>query len=792
MIINGSADKYKKKPKKRKLRPIWYLIFILIIVGVIIYSFFSNQNIVKISDQKINMDEILKIELTSYINDNDHLYTFRTPQDFVEVNDYEIIITPDSTGTKIIEIDVFKDNEEINTSKFKVDVSENYYNIKYLYPTNKSVLDNDQIVLSWEINENYNDGYFNVYFGKTKNPKLITDNYDQNNFIVDNIVPGEEYFWKVEYIEDGKSFTEGVYSFKANSYPNIPEILEPENNSIIPPEVLTVLWKCEDKESEYLKYDIYFGTDGNLSLIKSDYAKEELNIVNIEENKNYTLQIEAIDENGAKTKGKIYNFKSTSYPEKVNLINPKLNDIVSPSNIFFNWDDKKENMSYTLIIDSENNISYKYDNIEKKDFYIDYLGYDSEYDWKIISDNKAGISVESDSSVFKTAKLSNLWEKYFGGQFQDVGISSASGNEGEIFLTGYFLTDQNEEDTFISKINNNGEVLNTLILEGNMMDLPIKILKNSSGNYILIGYSNSSSGNLPLNNGGFDSFIMEIDPKLNILWIKQIGGQRTDYIFDIEECNNGSYFFTGYTESSKGDISGEHEDGDLWYGLLDSNGNLLWQNYFGEGGNDCGYGVEVDDQYAYIVGYIDNEENKYFNARNNDSDIDVLILKINYLDNELIFSKKYGGTKSDYGVDIKEFNDELFILAGSSSRNEIFSGNNGNRDVSIIKINKDGEIINNTIFGGSNDETPYGFEIMPNGNLLISASSNSNDKDLIKESTANSLWVFQVFDDDIKWQDNYQANALNFSKNISYVDEGNYMICGYTFSYDVFYSLIGN
>jgi hypothetical protein len=793
MIVNSSAEKYKKVTKKKKLRPIWYFIFLAIIVLIIVFSVLGNRNLLKIPEQKMNINETLKINLLSYIkNSGDDSLVFKSPQNSVQIDDDSMIFSPDSTDTEFIEIDIYKNDDLINTSKIGVDISENYHNIEYMYPKNDSIIDSDKVVLSWESDDQSEIDNYNVYFGRTENPNLLNSGYDQREFTVDNLIPGERYFWKIEYVDGDRIFSEGTFSFILNSKPEIPDLIYPQNNSIVAPGNVGISWTCADRESEVLRYNVYFGKEDEMELIEGDYPLEEITINNIEENQKYYWQIEGIDENGAKTKSDLYVFSSSSIPEKANLINPKPNEVINPSDVLFEWEDSKDNLNYNLMVSSGKGIEYNFDGLSEKNHSVDFLGYDDSFNWKVISDNRTGTFMESDSQTFKTREIMNLWENYFGRQYMDAGITSTKGNGDYYLLAGYYLTDDNEEETFISKIDPNGEILNQKVLTGNFMDIPVSMLRNSYGNYILAGYSNSSTNDFPSNNGRFDSWIIEFDDDLNILWQTQLGGEGIDYIYDIAQTADGNYFFTGYTESSSGNISGNHDDGDVWYGVLDRNGNLIWQNYFGKTGNDCGYAVEIIDDFAFVTGYIDNGSNDFSDAKNENTDIDVLLLKIDYVNRELLFSKQFGGGKSDYGVDITYFDDDLYILSGISSGDGTFSENRGRRDIGLLKTDMNGDLKDVYIFGGSNTEIPYCFEVMPNGDFLISASSNSVDRDVTKESQVNSLWVFQSSGNNIKWQNTYQANAVDFSKNISYVENGNYLLTGYTFSYDVWYALIGN
>jgi hypothetical protein len=103
--------------------------------------------------------------------------------------------------------------------------------------------------------------------------------------------------------------------------------------------------------------------------------------------------------------------------------------------------------------------------------------------------------------------------------------------------------------------------------------------------------------------GSTDYWIVKLDGATrNILWEKSLGGTGDDFFSSIQQTSDGGYIVGGYTYSNDGDVTGLHGvSADYWIVKLDANGNVEWQKTLGGTGLDLGGYVQQTNDGGYIV-----------------------------------------------------------------------------------------------------------------------------------------------------------------------------------------------
>lgn len=82
--------------------------------------------------------------------------------------------------------------------------------------------------------------------------------------------------------------------------------------------------------------------------------------------------------------------------------------------------------------------------------------------------------------------------------------------------------------------------------------------------FVAYGNSRSSNGDLTENKGDFDFWVMKADADGELIWQKSMGGSDRDYGRGLAVAEDGSYKIVGYTLSDDGDIDLNKGDYDLW------------------------------------------------------------------------------------------------------------------------------------------------------------------------------------------------------------------------------------
>jgi hypothetical protein len=129
----------------------------------------------------------------------------------------------------------------------------------------------------------------------------------------------------------------------------------------------------------------------------------------------------------------------------------------------------------------------------------------------------------------------------------------------------------------------------------------------------------------------------------------------------------------------------------------------------------------------------------------NSQNWDLLITKLNN-QGETLWSKTYGSNVSDRGVSMIQKQDSTgYILCGyvGEISGDVSSGYGG-KDIWVVEINNNGELVNEATFGGSQDDKPKQIINSSNGYTII-ADTYSNDGDVSFNSSGETdIWVLEI------------------------------------------------
>jgi uncharacterized delta-60 repeat protein len=156
-----------------------------------------------------------------------------------------------------------------------------------------------------------------------------------------------------------------------------------------------------------------------------------------------------------------------------------------------------------------------------------------------------------------------IWDKTYGGSSEDGAFSIQQTTDGGYVAAGFTESKgAGEHDLRVIKLKANGDIIWDKTYGGSSEDLAFSIQQTTDGGYVVAGYPESKGA------GGFDFWVIKLDPNGDIIWDKTYGGSSHDQAFSIQQTTDGGYIVAGYTKSK-----GAGED-DLWVIKLDPNGNI--------------------------------------------------------------------------------------------------------------------------------------------------------------------------------------------------------------------------
>lgn len=419
------------------------------------------------------------------------------------------------------------------------------------------------------------------------------------------------------------------------------------------------------------------------------------------------------------------------------------------------------------------------------------------------------------------------WQKTLGSTFSDEGYSITSTPDGGYIALGFTSsatgdvgTNHGHGDYWIAKLDAAGNLQWQKNYGGSGNDIGgiftsinYKIKAIPTGGYIIGGTSPSNDHDVTGNNGSLDVWLLKIDETGNIVWQKNYGGAgdedfkdlqitadggliftaqtsssdsfvETQYIplgsfteawvvkldasgnvqwqksfggFDsflteftsIEQTSDGGYIATGVSDGVGGDVAPAHENLDFWIVKMDPTGNNTWSKSYGGNNQDIPHSIKQTTDGGYIVaGEVASTDG---DVTGNHGDLDVWIIKLDNL-GVLQWQKTYGGTQAELASNIQLNGNLGYVLGGTTrSIDGDFPANTFNNinksDELVFKIDLDGNIIWSKTMGGSNNETLLGLELTPDGGFITIGITSSNDEHVSGNNGIDDYWVVKLSPD---------------------------------------------
>jgi len=164
-------------------------------------------------------------------------------------------------------------------------------------------------------------------------------------------------------------------------------------------------------------------------------------------------------------------------------------------------------------------------------------------------------------------------------------------------------------DIWVVKTDNTGNIQWQKCIGGSSFETGAYIHQTPDGGYILGGTSASVNCNFSGNHGGTDYLVVKLNSKGDVVWKKLYGGSKNEYAWSLSLAPGGGYFVTGETESADGDITLNHGSRDYWVIKLDVSGNLIWQKSLGGTNDDESYSVQATaDGGCIVAGYTSSAD----------------------------------------------------------------------------------------------------------------------------------------------------------------------------------------
>jgi uncharacterized delta-60 repeat protein len=278
-----------------------------------------------------------------------------------------------------------------------------------------------------------------------------------------------------------------------------------------------------------------------------------------------------------------------------------------------------------------------------------------------------------------------------------------------------------DQDIWIVKTDLDGKVLRDSLIGGGDDDVANVIEATNDGNYIVAGYYTD-----PTAVNKKDGYLLKLDEQGKVLWSSTIGGTNAERFNSIKQTSDNGYIVCG-------DIS-FGSDSDVYLVKTNAMGELTWDKQYGESGEssvDIAASIVVAPDGGFVMA---GRTTSSFSAGAND----VYIIKTDAsgVQDQSWGNKTFGQEHHDGAGEIITTSDGGYLIVGSiENRYEPLPVDEWYSDVYIIKLDQNGNLEWDMVYGGDKEESASSVRELSDGSFVISGytlsyGSSSSDRDI--------------------------------------------------------------
>lgn len=269
---------------------------------------------------------------------------------------------------------------------------------------------------------------------------------------------------------------------------------------------------------------------------------------------------------------------------------------------------------------------------------------------------------------------------YFFTGFLDITSARADGNTEK----GNSLTSHGVGEFWGTKIDEEGTVQWRGYFGGTNNDRAHGVVQTKDGGFVMAGFTESDDFDISNTNGSYDFWVVKVDSFGNLIWEKSFGGEGIEVSYDIAKTSDNGFVVVGNTFSTNGDILLNHGESDMWMIKLDEEGDLIWEQTYGGSQFDLAQAVVQSKDGGFLITGNTKSDDKDSSLNNGENDI--WLVKTNAF-GDLVWEKSFGGSGLDFGFDLLENTDGSILIVGESSSTDFGSiSSKGNSDLILLKI----------------------------------------------------------------------------------------------------------
>lgn len=194
---------------------------------------------------------------------------------------------------------------------------------------------------------------------------------------------------------------------------------------------------------------------------------------------------------------------------------------------------------------------------------------------------------------------------------------------------------------------------------------------------------------------------------------------------------------------------------DVYLVKISDDGQFLWSKTFGGSAIDQGMDIRVlPNGDLIIAGYTNT-----YGA----GGYDMYLIRTDDMGN-VLWEKTYGGSDWDMAHKVEVYSDGFLLIGDTYSYGE------GNSDMYVVRTDLDGDTLWTRTFGGPMVDYGRGLEPLPDGGAILCGGYSFSNIDM------DAYFVRLDANGDLVWQNQYGGDSLELARDVVFTNDGGF--CG--------------
>jgi hypothetical protein len=372
-----------------------------------------------------------------------------------------------------------------------------------------------------------------------------------------------------------------------------------------------------------------------------------------------------------------------------------------------------------------------------------------------------GVYTQADAWIVKIDSVGNLqWEHSYGGSEWDDAVSIRVTSDGGYIFTGKSYSKDGDvtghhgttqlSDVWVVKLDAEGNIVWERSYGGSSADIGYDILQTQDQGYIVAASTFSSDGDVTGNHGGYDYWIIKLNPAGDIQWKQCYGGSSNEEPCSILQLNGGDYFVAGYSISNNGEVTGHHgptSNSDVWIIKINKNGKLVGEASLPNFEDQTPWSACLSNEGGYMIAGIGGGFPTHGIVTYGWGDF--MLMKVSRR-GKLDTACAMGGSGNDGALSIAQTHDGGYILAGQTlSYDYDVTGYHGGGDYWVVKVDSLLKLQWEEALGGTFGDVAYSVQQAVDGGYIVAGESDSYSEQVSGNHGSSDYWIVKLAPDKI-------------------------------------------